>query len=313
MRVSTRSAWEMCSGHAKAPWMTCMFRLVVPWFQRLPMPCFAKGGLVSWPSRREKEAITPKDDGFSIATPSQAPPQHAFAVNSKPTPKGRRDEGRSQETNSPARAQKARASEFDAEHPAPATPDETKREVSTSQFIAYTANLLLAVFAWRFLRVRLYALLLLATDLDRLALQSVQSEDFALYALDGCLMVVTPIALAKALKVNPWPVAGLSACAVVLALREMHEGRGENMVGVYVSALAVAHVFTSIMPILSKEWRKDFDLEAFVLIGLSVSGFVGAFAVAAWSAWDLANAGNVAAQGLLAVLCLFASREDSGV
>ena len=181
------------------------------------------------------------------------------------------------------------------------------------QILAYVANALLVACAWRMPKVRLYAGITLACDLARLALQQSPSQSLALYAADGLLIVVGPIVLAWCLGLNPMPFLGLGVTTVGLALSKVQGGNKDALTNIYVSSLLAAHVFVTIGPIASREWRRDFCPESFALIGLAAVGFAGAITVIAWNEWSLVCVSNITTYVVLALLCLFYGRTDGSV
>jgi len=184
------------------------------------------------------------------------------------------------------------------------------QKVTLAVLIAYCANLALVALSWRAPRVRFYALGILVLDLLCLLVLLIPSDSLAVFALDGILVMASPLLLALALKVDPWPMAGLGGLAVLLALREVQEGRREATEGVYVAAHLVAHLYLVAASSASKEWRKSSDVFSWVLVGLAATGATGAVIAITWGAWDLVNTGNVVAHVLLGLLTFLVSRRD---
>ena len=186
-------------------------------------------------------------------------------------------------------------------------------DMSLLQLAAYASNFVLILCAWRMPKVRLYAGTTLCLDLIRLALQHIPSQSLALYAADGLLITLGPIVLAWCLGLNPMPFLGLGLTTVGLALSKVHGGDKDALTNIYASSLFASHTFTTIGAISSREWRRNFNVESLVLIGLSAVGSAGAITVIAWGEWDLVCTSNVVAYVALAILCLFLGRDDDRV
>lgn len=184
------------------------------------------------------------------------------------------------------------------------------------QLAAYAANIALIVAAWRFPRLRAYALVLLVSDVMRFVAGFVplhhdtSMRDLALYGIDGALVLAPMPVLVWALRLEHRAVMGMLACVWCVAMIDAHAARLDDVASAYVASLAVAHLYATIGPFVDRKVRRDLKGESGLLLGLAATGTSGTIVAATWDQWSLVNAGNIIAHCVVAVAARVVMHRD---